>query len=69
MVELSFLRYSTNNKKKGAMFMYAVKVLHGYISKEGQRTRDKTCAKIFTTKNYAEAFADKIGGRVKNLAE
>ncbi|MBO0439177.1 hypothetical protein [Candidatus Enterococcus ikei] len=45
--------------------MYAVKVLHGYISKDGQRTRDKNLARIFKNKNYAEKFADKIGGRVK----
>ncbi|MEI5991256.1 hypothetical protein [Enterococcus crotali] len=45
--------------------MYAVKVLHGYIGKDGQRTRDKNRVRLFPNKNYAEKFADKIGGRVK----
>lgn len=49
------------------MTMYAVKVLHGYIGKDGHRTRDKNHVRIFQTKNYAEKFADKIGGRVKVL--
>lgn len=53
--------------KRGGMAMYAVKVLHGYISENGQRTRDKKRVRIFLNKNYAEAFADKIGGRVKEL--
>lgn len=47
--------------------MYAVKVLHGYIGKDGQRTRDKSHVRIFLSKNYAKKFADKIGGRVKEL--
>lgn len=47
--------------------MYAVKVLHGYISENGQRTRDKKRVRIFLNKNYAQAFANKIGGRVKEL--
>ena len=47
--------------------MYAVKVLHGYIDENGQRTRDKKRVRTFLNKNYAEAFADKIGGRVKEL--
>lgn len=51
--------------KKGGMVMYAVKVLHGYIGKDGQRTRDKNRVRLFPNKNYAEKFADKIGGRVK----
>ncbi|GGC98455.1 hypothetical protein [Enterococcus wangshanyuanii] len=48
--------------------MYAVKVLHGYISKDGQRTRDKNRARVFVDKNYAEKFANKIGGRVKEFS-
>jgi hypothetical protein len=70
MLLLSFLGYSyliTKKKRKGGMTMYAVKVLHGYISKDGQRTRDKRRARIFINKNYAEKFADKIGGRVKEM--
>ncbi|MGX7138760.1 hypothetical protein RV15_GL002196 [Enterococcus silesiacus] len=47
--------------------MYAVKVLHGYIGKDGQRTRDKKRVRIFFNKHYAEKFADRIGGRVKEL--
>lgn len=39
--------------------MYAVKVLHGYINENGQRTRDKRSAKVFVNKNYAKAFADR----------
>lgn len=52
---------------EGGMAMYAVKVLHGYIGKDGQRTRDKSHVRIFLSKNYAKKFADKIGGRVKEL--
>ncbi|MBO0470756.1 hypothetical protein JZO66_09370 [Enterococcus sp. DIV0242_7C1] len=48
--------------------MYAVKVLHGYISKDGQRTRDKNQARVFGDKRFAEKFADKIGGRVKEFS-
>lgn len=49
--------------------MYAVKVFHGYITKQGERTREKQFEKlqIFQTKEQAEAFANKIGGRVKQL--
>ena len=49
------------------MLMYAVKVLHGYITKEGRRTRDKQSAIIFSDKKVAMQFADKIGGRVKKM--
>ncbi|GMG61369.1 hypothetical protein TEHAB4_11160 [Tetragenococcus halophilus] len=51
--------------------MYVVKVFHGYISKEGRRTRDKTPRNLleFYTKKDSEKFADKIGGRVKKLEE
>ncbi|EOI05145.1 hypothetical protein UAY_00620 [Enterococcus moraviensis ATCC BAA-383] len=47
--------------------MYAVKVLHGYIGEDGQRTRDKNRVRIFLNRNYAKQFADRIGGRVKEL--
>jgi len=47
--------------------MFAVKILHGYITPQGTRTRIKTEAKIFHTKYDAEQFADKIGGRIKQL--
>lgn len=47
--------------------MYAVKVLHGYINENGQRTRDKRNAKMFANKYYAKAFADRIGGRIKQI--
>ncbi len=49
--------------------MYAIKVFHGYISKDGQRTREKSPEKllIFNDRKQSEAFADKIGGRVKKL--
>lgn len=47
--------------------MYAVKVLHGYINEKGQRTRNKKNAKIFMNKQYAKAFADRIGGRIKQI--
>ncbi|MDN6639286.1 MAG: hypothetical protein L0L10_00750 [Tetragenococcus sp.] len=51
--------------------MYVVKVFHGYISKNGYRTRDKTPTNllVFPTKKESENFADKIGGRVKKLEE
>lgn len=47
--------------------MYAVKVLHGYITPQGTRTRNKAAARIFVAKYDAEKFAYKIGGRVKQL--
>ncbi|AIM24756.1 hypothetical protein QQG09_05080 [Melissococcus plutonius] len=47
--------------------MYAVKVFHGYISKNGRRTRDKNMIKQFENPREAERFADKIGGMVKKL--
>ncbi len=65
IVELHQLVQFINDK--GGMAMYAVKVLHGYIGRDGQRTRDKKSVRIFQTKNYAKKFADKIGGRVKEL--
>ncbi|MFV0560201.1 MAG: hypothetical protein ACK5NA_05745 [Enterococcus sp.] len=51
--------------------MYVVKVMHGYIDKEGRRTREKDPAKllIFHEKEQSESFAQKIGGRSKALAE
>lgn len=51
--------------------MYVVKVLHGYIDKTGCRTREKKQDNllIFKDKKESEAFAKKIGGRVKSLQE
>lgn len=51
--------------------MYVVKVFHGYITKDGRRTRDKTPTKllVFYNKQESENFANKIGGRVKKLEE
>ncbi|MCD5003447.1 hypothetical protein IV487_13335 [Enterococcus saccharolyticus] len=51
--------------------MYVVKVFHGYIAKNGQRTRDKSPEQLllFPDKKQSEAFADKVGGRVKKLEE
>ncbi|HIY57318.1 MAG TPA: hypothetical protein H9829_03825 [Candidatus Tetragenococcus pullicola] len=51
--------------------MYVVKVFHGYISKDGHRTREKAPDKllIFTNRKDSEAFADKIGGRVKKVED
>ena len=51
--------------------MYVVKVLHGYIGKDGRRTREKIPDKlwIFEDRKQSEAFAAKIGGRVKPLTE
>ncbi|GEN91454.1 hypothetical protein LQF61_11255 [Tetragenococcus koreensis] len=51
--------------------MYVVKVFHGYIAKDGRRTRDKTPTNLllFPTKKESENFADRIGGRVKKLEE
>jgi nitrous oxide reductase accessory protein NosL len=53
------------------MTMYVVKVLHGYIGKDGRRTREKMPDKlwIFEDRKQSEAFAAKIGGRVKPLTE
>ncbi|MGX7131245.1 MULTISPECIES: hypothetical protein [Enterococcus] len=49
--------------------MYAVKVFHGYIAKDGHRTRDKSPEKlmIFSDKRQSELFAQRIGGRVKQI--
>lgn len=47
--------------------MYAVKVLHGYLTCAGTRTRDKTQAKIYDSEKSAWQFADKVGGRVKKI--
>ncbi len=51
--------------------MYVVKVFHGYISKDGRRTRDKSLDKLllFSNRKDSEAFADKIGGRVKKVED
>jgi nitrous oxide reductase accessory protein NosL len=53
--------------RKEEVNMYAVKVLHGYITNEGRRTRDKESAKFFENEKLAAQFADKIGGRVKKI--
>lgn len=47
--------------------MYAVKVLHGYITTSGCRTRLKHEARRFRSKSDAEEFASRIGGRVKQI--
>lgn len=49
--------------------MYAVKVLHGYIAKDGHRTRDKSPEKlmVFTDRKQSEQFARRIGGRIKRI--
>lgn len=47
--------------------MYAVKVLHGYITPSGCRTRLKSEARRFKDRLEAEAFASRIGGRVKQI--
>ncbi|MGO2893182.1 MAG: hypothetical protein ACTIC2_14470 [Enterococcus devriesei] len=47
--------------------MYAIKIFHGYLTADGKRTRDKTIAKTYKTKEAAEKYAFKIGGRVKKL--
>ena len=51
--------------------MYVIKDLHGYIGKDGRRTREKIPDKlwVFEDRKQSEAFADKIGGRVKPLTE
>ncbi|GMA48383.1 hypothetical protein [Tetragenococcus muriaticus] len=51
--------------------MYVVKVFHGYINKDGHRTRDKTPTNLllFSTREESEHFADKIGGHAKKLKE
>lgn len=51
--------------------MYVVKVLHGYIGKEGQRTREKDPEKLwlFQSKQASEQFAEKIGGRSKHVSK
>ncbi|MBF8807347.1 MAG: hypothetical protein IC227_01660 [Enterococcus lacertideformus] len=53
------------------IIIYVVKVLHGYIDKTGCRTREKNPDNllIFKEKKESEAFAKKIGGRVKQLNE
>ncbi|MHC5227597.1 hypothetical protein ACYSNW_04870 [Enterococcus sp. LJL99] len=47
--------------------MYAIKVLHGYLTTDGKRTRNKKMAKRYKNKEAAEKFAHIIGGRVKKL--
>ncbi|MFR2763123.1 MAG: hypothetical protein ACLTFU_14155, partial [Enterococcus avium] len=51
--------------------MYVVKVLHGYIDKEGQRTREKDPEKlwVFQSKQESDHFATKIGGRSKHISK
>ena len=51
--------------------MYVVKVMHGYIDKTGCRTREKNLDNllIFKDKKESEAFAKRIGGRVKPIQE
>lgn len=47
--------------------MYTVKVLHGYITYNGRRTRKKEEARTFNNEQTALQFAYKIGGRVKRI--
>ncbi|MFV0557887.1 MAG: hypothetical protein ACK5MW_04530 [Enterococcus sp.] len=49
--------------------MYAIKVMHGYIAKDGGRTREKSPDKllVFVDRKQSEAFAKSIGGHVKKL--
>ena len=49
--------------------MYVVKVLHGYIDKEGQRTREKDPEKLWVSKQESDHFATKIGGRSKHISK
>ncbi|HFC9239939.1 hypothetical protein ACOY25_08985 [Enterococcus faecium] len=45
--------------------------MHGYIDKTGCRTREKNLDNllIFKDKKESEAFAKRIGGRVKSIQE
>lgn len=47
--------------------MYAIKVMHGYLTTDGKRTRNKKMAKRYKNKETAEKFAYIIGGRVKKI--
>ncbi|EOL46098.1 hypothetical protein RV11_GL001176 [Enterococcus phoeniculicola] len=49
--------------------MFAVKVFHGYIAKDGKRTRNKNPQILltFSCKEHAQKFANQIGGRVKQI--
>ncbi|MEG1503933.1 MULTISPECIES: hypothetical protein [Enterococcus] len=51
--------------------MYVVKVLHGYIGKEGQRTREKDPEKlwVFQSKQESDQFAEKIGGHSRHVSK
>lgn len=51
--------------------MYVIKVMHGYIDKSGARTRkkDPKILMVFTSQVESVAFAHKIGGHVKPLAQ
>ncbi len=51
--------------------MYVIKVMHGYIDKSGARTRkkDPKILMVFTSQVESAAFAHKIGGHVKPLAQ
>lgn len=50
--------------------MYVVKVMHGYIDKTGCRTREKLRQSAhFQRQKESEAFAKRIGGRVKPIQE
>nr|WP_236674579.1 hypothetical protein [Enterococcus sp. BWR-S5] len=58
---------SSTRNNEGGEKVYAVKVFHGYIDGCGRRTRKKEEALLFRDVNQAEQFAEKIGGRVKEL--
>lgn len=47
--------------------MYAIKIFHGYVSKEGKRTHDMKKAKLYQQKEKAERLATIVGGVVKKI--
>lgn len=47
--------------------MYAIKIFHGYLTKDGRRSLDKQEAKLYAKKDSAEKIADVLGGRVKKI--
>ncbi len=52
------------------MAMYVIKVLHGYIGKDGRRTREKIPDKLWVFEDRKQSkHLRKIGGRVKPLTE
>ncbi|MBM7711305.1 hypothetical protein [Enterococcus xiangfangensis] len=47
--------------------MYAIIVLHSYITAKGKRTYDKNLAWRFNSKEQAMKLADKLGGSVAKV--